>query len=99
MWEAVLWGAGVAVLNGVGTLLLVRWSLDKDNAVFMMVVMGGMFARLFLIGGASILVLKFAGVDVVWYLASLAVLFLLFLGLEIVMVLKAPRRGPAEKTD
>ena len=99
MWEAVLWGAGVAVLNGVGTLLLVRWSLDKDNAVFMMVIMGGMFARLFLIGGASILVLKFAGIDVVWYLASLAVFFLLFLGLEIVMVLKASRKGPAEKAD
>ena len=98
MWDGILWGAGVAVVNGVGTLLLVRWSLDKGNAAFMMVILGGMFARLFLLGGASVLVLKFAGVDAVWYLATLALLFLLFLGLEIVMVLRAPRRAPAKKT-
>lgn len=98
MWDGIVWGAGIAAFNGVGTLLVVRWSMDKGNAAFMMAILGGMFVRLLLIGGASILVLKFAGVDPVWYLASLVVLFLVFLGLEILMVLRAARRGAGEKT-
>jgi hypothetical protein len=89
MWSGILWGAAIALVNGLGTLLLVRWSLPKGNQIFMMVIMGGMFIRLFVIGGASILVLKFTEAEPVWFLAVLASLFLLFLGLEIIMVIKA----------
>ena len=93
MWDSILWGAGVAVFNGVGTLVLVRWSLDKNNTIFMMAILGGMFARLFLIAVASIFVLKFAGADPIWYLGTLAALFFLFLALEVVMVLRANRKS------
>jgi hypothetical protein len=101
MWDGILAGVAVSTLTGGMALGVLHWSYDRGNQVFMVAFMGGMLVRLVLVIALSALILSFTAVDKVSYIASLLVVYLLFLGLEIYYALiknavKADTREKAE---
>lgn len=93
MWEGLIAGMAVAGLNGLVAWLILRWAFDKSMMSFMKGVMGGMVGRLFLVGIASFLVLKFTAVDRVAYVAGLMAVYLFFLVVEIVFILRKTKKS------
>ena len=75
MWESMLAGVAVAALNGLLAWWLAAWSFSKDSSTFMVAVLGGMGARLVLVLGLSVALLKFTPIRPLFYLAALIVFF------------------------
>ncbi len=90
-WVAAVAGIAVAGVSAMIAWLALRWSASRPGTM-MIAVLGGTMARLLLVAGVSILLLLFNQVHVAGYATGLICAYLVFLGVEIVLVVRAANR-------
>ncbi len=94
-WVAAAVGIAVAGVSALIAWFALRWSARRPGTM-MIAVLGGTMVRLLLVVGVSILLLLFKEVHIAGYATGLICAYLVFLGLEIVLVLRsADRKGHA----
>jgi hypothetical protein len=93
MWESLLVGATVAALNGLVAWWLAARFFFKGSKTFMIALIGGMGARLVLVLGVSVALLKFTSIRPLFYLAALIVVFFAIQVLESVYLLRRHQRS------
>ncbi len=81
---SALAGVGLAALYSVAAYLLGRIAMRSSRQTFMMIVMGGMVARLFVALIILTLILVFAPIHKVAFLIGFFVVFMVGLTLEII---------------
>lgn len=86
IWFSSLFGAGIAVVYSVSAIVLGRVAMKSPGRTFMMIVMGGMVARIFVALIILTLTLLFAPVNQLAFLMGFFVVFVIGLTLEIVML-------------
>lgn len=90
-WVAAVAGIAVAGVSAMIAWFGLRWSANRPGTM-MIAVLGGTMARLLLVAGVSILLLSFHQVHVAGYATGLICAYLVFLGVEIVLVVRAANR-------
>jgi len=83
IWISALAGGGLALLYSAAALFLGRIAMRSSRQTFMMIVMGGMVARLFVAVIILTLVLLFAPVHSMAFLGGFFVVFVIGLTIEI----------------
>ncbi len=84
IWFSSLFGAGMAVVYSVSAIVLGRVAMKSPGRTFMMIVMGGMVARIFVALIILTLILLFAPVNQLAFLMGFFVVFVIGLTVEIV---------------
>ena len=87
-WIAALIGIVIAGVSAVIAWLGLRWSGTRPHAM-MIAVLGGTMIRLLLVSGVSVLLLLSTPIHVTGYAVGLIVAYLVFLGVEVVLVARA----------
>ena len=91
MWEGVVAGSAVGLVNGVVAWILLRWSADRDMLAFLKAVLGGMVGRLLFVAIASLLIIKLTAVDRVAYAVALLAVYLVSLLVEVLVIVGRTR--------
>ena len=86
MWEGVVAGAAVGLVNGVAAWYLLHWGADKEMLPFLKAVLGGMVGRLLFVVIASLLIIKLTQVDRVAYAVALLAVYLICLLVEVLLI-------------
>ena len=81
-WFSALLGAGLAAVYSAAALLVGKAAMKASSRTFMMIVMGGMVARIFIAIIILTLVLLFAPVDQTVFLIAFFAVFIVGLALE-----------------
>jgi hypothetical protein len=82
---ALLFGAGLAVVNTLAAHALVAWSERRSTEAFLAAVLGGMLGRIALLLAAVVTGVLVLGLPRLPLVASLLAYFLLFLVLELAL--------------
>ena len=91
MWEGIALGVLVGGGTGATTLLFLRWGLSKSFQMMLSIFMCGMLLRLILIALVTSLILTQTSIPRGPYIGSMIVSYLIFLGFEIVFILRQNR--------
>jgi hypothetical protein len=83
---AVLAGGVLSTLNVLLGYLAIEYSFNKSYSVFLKAVLGGMGARMMLMLGALLVLIKVFGFNVVGLVVSLLSFYAIFLVLEVVFI-------------
>ncbi len=90
-WISALAGAGIAAIYSVAAFLLGRLAMKSSQRTFMMIVMGGTVARLFVAMIILTLIILFAPVNQMAFLAGFFAIFVIGLAGEIVTLHKTQK--------
>ncbi len=82
-WGSLILGSMIAVLYAAGSYATLRYALSRPAQQFMLLVFGGMTARLFVTAAVMTLVLVFVPLDKAAFLGSFSVGFILGLTVEV----------------
>jgi hypothetical protein len=85
-WFSALIGIGLGVFYGLSAIFVTSWAMNKSHRSFMLLVLGGMMARLFVTILAITLILLLVPVDTMVFIISFFVLFVVGLVLEVVLL-------------
>jgi len=97
-WIAAAAGVAVAGVSALIAWAGLRWSMRRPGTM-MVAVLGGTMVRLVLVGGVSIILLFFSDVHPTGYAAGLISAYLVFLGVEIVIVARSGSSGGVDKKE
>ncbi len=86
MWLSSLVGAGIAGLYSLAALWLGKIALRSGQRTFMMIMMGGMVARLFVTIIVLTLLLLFSSLESTGLLVGFAIVFVIGLTAETIML-------------
>lgn len=86
IWFSPIAGAGIAFIHSVVALWLGRLAQDSSDRTYMMILMGGMVARIFVTIIILTIVLLLTPVNKMTFLAGFFVVFTLGLTAEIVVL-------------
>ena len=86
MWFSALVGAGIAGLYSFAALWLGKLAVNSSQRTFMMIVMGGMVARLFVTVIALTLILLFTSLDSTALLVGFFIVFAIGLTAETIIL-------------
>ena len=92
-WTAAAIGAAVAAASAAIAWMGLRFGARSPRTL-VAVILGGTLARLLLVAAVSILLLWYTETHRTGYAAGLAVAYLLFLALEVVLVARGAGRRP-----
>ena len=81
-------GAALAAVNVMLGYAAIKYSMRKPANTFLISVLGGMGARLFVLAGILLVLIEFAKLEIVPLVASLGIFYVVFLVLEVVFVHK-----------
>lgn len=85
-WFSALIGVGLGVMYGLSAYLASRTAMNRSHRSFMLLVLGGMMARLFLTILIITLILLLVPVNKLVFVVSFFVIFVIGLTLEIVIL-------------
>lgn len=97
-WFSAMLGAGIGGMYGLSAYFMSRSALHKSNRAFMVLVLGGMSARLFLTLIVIAIILVVVPIDKTVFVTTFFALFLVGLVLEIT-ILHRRQSGTAKRTD
>lgn len=83
-WGSLMLGSTIAVLYAAGSYATLRYALSRPVQQFMLLVFGGMTARLFVTAAVMALILVFVPVVKVAFLGSFSAGFILGLTVEVI---------------
>jgi len=86
--RAVIAGGIIATLNILAGYAAIEYSVNKSMNTFMKFVFGGMGVRLAVMTGLLVALIRLFGFHAAALIASLAVFYIAYLGLEIVFIQK-----------
>lgn len=82
-WGSILLGAAIASLYAASSFVTLRFAMNRPGNQFMLVVFGGMTARLFVAAAVMTLILVFVPVVKTAFLGSFAAGFIIGLVVEV----------------
>lgn len=85
-WFSALIGVGLGVMYGLSAYLASRTAMNRSHRSFMLLVLGGMMARLFLTILIITLILLLVPVNKLVFVVSFFVIFVIGLALEILIL-------------
>ena len=85
-WFSALIGISLGVGYGLSAIFVTRLAMDRPNRTFMVLVLGGMMARLFVTLLIITLILLLVPVDTMVFIVSFFVLFVVGLTLEVYLL-------------
>ena len=91
MWEGISYGCLVGGGTGATPLLFLRWGLNKSFQIMLSVFMCGMLLRLIVIALVTSFILTQTSIPREPYVGSMIISYLVFLGIEIVFILRQNR--------
>ncbi|MBT3345765.1 MAG: hypothetical protein HOH74_13770 [Gemmatimonadetes bacterium] len=96
-WVAALCGFAVAAASALIAWLGLRWS-ESNPRLMIAAVLGGTLVRMVMVGAVSVLLLLFTSIDSTIYVVTLAVCYLLFLGVEIYLIASRAKGASGSST-
>jgi len=99
-WISALSGAGIAAFYSTAATLLGRLAMRSSQQTFMMIVMGGTVARMFVAMIILTLIILFAPVDKMAFVAGFFAVFVVGLTIEVMTLHQKQKAAsePPEKT-
>ncbi|MEW6473778.1 MAG: hypothetical protein AB1679_16120 [Actinomycetota bacterium] len=91
--RGVVIGAGLGLLNLAVGYLVMRWALRQGMRRALGAVVGGLITRLVILAGLIILFQRTGAVDPTSFAFTFFVFFLVYLGLEVLLVQRSPDTG------
>jgi hypothetical protein len=82
------YGLFVSAILALGSFYSLRWAMSRSHQIFLKTLLGGMLARLVIIGIAMIWVWKFSTIDALTFTVTLLISYIIFQIIEIVIVQK-----------
>lgn len=83
---SILYAGGITILNFIVFSFMYVKSVNKKNKNFLIINLGGMVLRLFFVLLTVFIVIKFLKVDVIGFIFTLLILYILFLIAEIMII-------------
>lgn len=83
---SILYAGAITILNFIVFSFMYIKSVNKKNKNFLILNLGGMVLRLFLVLLTVFIVIKFLKVDVIGFIFTLLILYILFLISEIMII-------------
>ncbi|MGE5352425.1 MAG: hypothetical protein ACM3P0_10100 [Acidobacteriota bacterium] len=81
--NASYYGGAINLINILAALYAFNYSVDKGNKTFLLLNMGGMLVRMFLILGSVIIFLKFLNIDKYGFIFTFSILYISLLIVEV----------------
>ncbi len=85
-WVSIILGTAIAGLYGISSWATLRFALGRPSQQFMLLVFGGMTARLFVAAAILTLLMVFVPLHMAAFLGSFAVGFLIGLAAEVIVL-------------
>ena len=79
----IIYGYFVSLVIFSSGFVSIHWSLNKSIKTFMIIVLGGMFLRFVLIGLALFLLIRLTNINILFFLGSFCVFYLIYQIFEI----------------
>lgn len=89
--QGFFYGLLVSAILTVGGYLSLHWAMSRSHNIFLRVLLGGMLARLAIIGGIMVWVWKFSTWDAPVFTVSLLGSYVVFQVIEVVIAQKQVR--------
>ena len=96
MWQGVLCGIALGLVNGAAAWFTIRLTWGQSPAFFVKAFLGGMIVRLIAVAGVAILLFQFTEISKLAFTIALAITFLVVQVLEIAAIVRRRTREVAD---